>query len=403
MEHCQRKARKVFKYNYFRIFYGYPWTSEYLDKEVLKKLMNDVQNNCEIELRNYYHQEIFIDIQDLQLKEGEYLPPQLRKQIGEACAGIFDLSDRNPNVYYELGHMHGANKRLLVLREHSSSSSTDLEGIVEIRYDKKNLLKIQLQLTSAICRMIHELRDDFQWDGFLWEGFRESPIKIYLGWKPSEPIQTGMQFTQARYLSRGDVQVMNLLRRGLATVSQERVHLENHAVEFTGAELSANILSIGGPRRNACTSAILDIDGIRAKTNYEFVESKPDADGFIGYYIHSKSKENKKFHTKLRLENPKLDIREHIYGYDYGLIYKLTAPGEEPIFTWIILAGITREGTLACLDCLLNNRYVQRSIIDYSLDGKDIEMLVKISVINGKHMTNPELLDVNPLERWIAT
>ena len=140
--------RKIQGYNYFSVFYGYPWQSDFFDKDVLKKLMSDCEKECQQELSDEYSQKVWVEITDLKLKEGGYLTPQLRDQFNNASVGIFEVSDHNPNVYYELGHVQGSGKHILVLKEETAKSVSDLGDIVEIRYSKKNFPEIKSNIVK---------------------------------------------------------------------------------------------------------------------------------------------------------------------------------------------------------------------------------------------------------------
>jgi hypothetical protein len=412
MAESRQEKRRIAGYNHFRIFYGYPWQSDFFPRKTLKRLMSNVQARCREFLKKEGHFDVVVDIADLELTGGEcdYLPPELRRRIGEASAGIFEISDRNPNVLYELGHMHGAGKRVLVIRQKDTQIAADLEGIVEIRYEKSKLLAIERKLTAAVCKVIEDVRKEFRWETFLLEGTHGAPTRVHLGWTVPEYLapsgrekarpgrvreSAGVQ-PRAGYLSPGDVLVMDLLRQRLASVDQSLVKLETDVREVAGRQLSANIISIGGPRRNLCTAAILNHPDISGRANYRFVEREPDADGFIEYFIQSTRGKHEEYHTRLRLQDP--ELRRYRNGEDFGLIYKVTPVGE-PEYTWIILAGITRQSTLACLHCLFGNKKVQESIITHSLNGQDTEVLIKADVINGDTRDNPKVIAIHALER----
>ena len=196
-----------------------------------------------------------------------------------------------------------------------------------------------------------------------------SSIMIFLGWNVSDfqgrkapkadrgrkkgesKVTNDLESSEFRNFSIGDVEVMNTLRKRFKSLHQESLVLSTQVSEFTGKELSNNIISIGGSRRNSCTAAILQLPQIAARTNLELVERDPQADGFVEYYIQNKKSENLQYKTNLRLRH---NDEKYQNGCDYGLIYRLTSFGDTP-YTWIIMAGITREGTLACLDCLFGN------------------------------------------------
>jgi hypothetical protein len=384
----------ISQYNDFEIFYGYTWNSDFISKEMLRNLMANVREECISILEKQYNQQIFMRISDLEMKEGRYLPLQLRKQLHGASIGIFDISDPNPNVYYELGHMHGAGKSIIVLKEQSAKAVADLEGIYEIRYDGKNIPAIKDAIVRAVCKIVDQKRQKIPWDTFLWEHMQNSKIKVYLGWTASEFRNKNRKTPVG--LSVGDVEVLNKLRQHFPNLNHQRIDLETDYADFSGKDLSDNIISIGGPRRNPCTSAILNLPEVTNRINYEFDRSAPDKDGFIEYYIRNR-KDKTEFRTNLRLQQSSKP--EHQNGVDYGIIYKLTFSAGDPLYTWIILSGLTRQGTLACLDCLYSNKSVQSNIIQHSLDALDTEILIEARIIRGKHMNNPVVKSIKGFSR----
>lgn len=81
------------------------------------------------------------------------------KKMQESTFGIFEVSERNPNVMFELGTMYGLGKPVLLLRRSDSKRViSDLGGVEYIVYDNyKQLSQNLLKAEPALRRYAEDL------------------------------------------------------------------------------------------------------------------------------------------------------------------------------------------------------------------------------------------------------
>ena len=77
------------------------------------------------------------------------------KSIRNSHIVIFEISDVNPNVVYELGIASGLEKPIIILREKSSKEelSTDINQFIYIEYDKNELHRLSGILAHKIAKI----------------------------------------------------------------------------------------------------------------------------------------------------------------------------------------------------------------------------------------------------------
>jgi hypothetical protein len=71
-------------------------------------------------------------------------------QIQMARFVIADITDQNPNVYYELGVSHALDKEVIVLVQARSAVSFDIRSIRYLEYSKEDLDELRKKLREYI-------------------------------------------------------------------------------------------------------------------------------------------------------------------------------------------------------------------------------------------------------------
>jgi hypothetical protein len=75
----------------------------------------------------------------------ERMLDRIYNQISKADMLVADMSDRNPNVFYEVGYAHALGKRVILLTKRGDDIPFDLKQHVHIVYDNISSLKDQLR------------------------------------------------------------------------------------------------------------------------------------------------------------------------------------------------------------------------------------------------------------------
>lgn len=76
--------------------------------------------------------------------------------IHKARIVVADLTDRNPNVMYELGLAHAAKKPVIMLAQKDEDVPFDLRHIRYLRYDKSDLKALQDDLKTRIANTLSQ-------------------------------------------------------------------------------------------------------------------------------------------------------------------------------------------------------------------------------------------------------
>jgi hypothetical protein len=75
---------------------------------------------------------------------------RIAENITKAGIIIADLSNQNPNVYYELGLAHSQNKRVVMITQNIHEVKFDLKHLRILKYDKNNLIKLEEDLKKEL-------------------------------------------------------------------------------------------------------------------------------------------------------------------------------------------------------------------------------------------------------------
>lgn len=86
----------------------------------------------------------------------EVIHENITKTIQKSNLVIFELSDLNPNVLFELGLAKGRDKPIIVLREEGVEKPlpTDVQSFIYLKYSKNNLQSLHFSLAQKIKKTI---------------------------------------------------------------------------------------------------------------------------------------------------------------------------------------------------------------------------------------------------------
>lgn len=79
----------------------------------------------------------------------ENILERIYNQITKADIVIADLSEKNPNVFYETGYAHALGKKVILLTQNSNDIPFDLKHYPHIIYDGK-IIKLQQELNKRV-------------------------------------------------------------------------------------------------------------------------------------------------------------------------------------------------------------------------------------------------------------
>jgi nucleoside 2-deoxyribosyltransferase len=85
----------------------------------------------------------------------------ITKSIYDAQIIIADLTGRNPNVMYELGLAHAANKPVIMLVQSEEDIPFDVRHIRYLKYDYKALTKLRSDLAARIRNTLSQTNFEY--------------------------------------------------------------------------------------------------------------------------------------------------------------------------------------------------------------------------------------------------
>jgi hypothetical protein len=85
---------------------------------------------------------------------------QIYTQLYKADFIIADMSERNPNVFYEVGYAHALDKNVILITNNSDDIPFDLTQLQHIIYDKNNLSALKEKLFERIQYFTKSIVDD---------------------------------------------------------------------------------------------------------------------------------------------------------------------------------------------------------------------------------------------------
>lgn len=337
-----------------RIFLSYAFTPKqkaYSQKEIQKV----VRESITIAKRKLGKMARNITIEpDFELTEyGGILKAELLSKISAADISIVDISDNNPNVFYELGFIDANKKPAIIMKSTKASDRyrvpSDISDRFYMQYD--SISDVRDKLAESLKKRIEELLNISQLSlsslRNLW--FPENTAVINVVGPPS---QTKTEFSEVRsqnyvYLDRlGDkdamLEIMILLSR-LYPSARINKFMAN---DFPQQSHDENLVIVGGPGTNEEPSNSL------CRTISDKTGSK------VSYIGFEKMKVGKKIFVAEYDKNKQVTT-------DYGYFARMPNP-LNPRSTVIMVHGIHTYGVLGA----------SRSFSDHHLAVKNVQKII---------------------------
>ena len=250
-----------------RIFLGFQFKSEYYSKSTLENLLVDSVTDASNEIAESGLDYVTLEPLLIELKPNEGVTDGILKLIDGAMFCLFEISNNNPNVMFELGNAYAKNKGLIFLKHVNSKSKnqvpTDIVGKYITYYGGQgypSLEKMRPKITKTIKEYVLEeyAKKSETWMRKIW-GIRGDNLTVVsgnlFGRYEVEPKDADALFDST-------IGLINLypgvkVKRIYSIDFQERGFLNN------------DLLVIGGPDSNKVTQKILEGLGESFPFTYE--------------------------------------------------------------------------------------------------------------------------------------
>lgn len=130
---AQRKQAKSRLY----IVFGYQFKSEFYDSDVLKKSIDARISKLQNLLADTASFEISMEFRPLKAGLGMHIMEEIITDIASADIAIFEVSDKNPNVFLEMGVALSHGVAIIPLKHKNSDAiPSDISGLVWVTYEE---------------------------------------------------------------------------------------------------------------------------------------------------------------------------------------------------------------------------------------------------------------------------
>lgn len=381
---------------------GYQFKSK---KFNTKELHSVIKKACKAARRLLEKDDILVRIQPIDFKPliGGMLHNDIARAIDSATICIFEISERNLNVYFELGYAKAARKKVITIINQKCIRRipSDLRGHHFIPYEN-GIAETKQELSRCIVEGIKRL-------------YEELPSLIFWGSTIYEMVNVFLGRTENESFSSADIEAMNKIR--MFSQSPEKLNLKlKNKVEQN--DLKSNLIAIGGPKRNNIAKFILK--EFENSCNYFFINTK-DEDDKTKYRDLIQEKNASKLHDvffianktnrqifssemdSLKSPDPGERASQRRSGRSYGLVYKIHNPYIKNA-KWFLFAGINRETTLAMVEAFVSRGFLLKlkTKIRRIDTGANLEILVCTNIVKGRDL-GISILDLAELHLNIRT
>jgi hypothetical protein len=310
-----------------KVFLGFQFRSDYYDRSTLEELLVDSVVNASNELKDIGLKYVTLEPLLIDLKPSEGVTEGIIRHIDSSIFAIFEISDNNPNVMFELGNAYAKNKGLIFLKNATSKEKipSDIIGKYIVQYGGERypkLADLRPKITKTIRENVQNLYEQKSetWIRKVWDISGEKLMVVSGNLNGKYEVEP----RDADALFESTLKLVNLYP-GL------KVH-RYYSIDFDNKDYQNNdLLLMGGPDSNKVTKEVLE--GNANSFPFEFIETDDDYE-FI-----------------LKDKSTSMDYKKHFnlgkITKDYGFFAKMPNPfcrGKNVI----LLAGIGGEGTLAC-------------------------------------------------------
>jgi nucleoside 2-deoxyribosyltransferase len=298
----------------------FQFNSKFYNRNRLEKMIKDATELAAKNLEN-----IKIEYCRINIHPSHSITTEVIKFIESASFCVFELSDINPNVLFELGYTFSKGKGLAILRNKASKVPipSDLSGLLILHYDDSiSLENLALDLSLYIEEHIKEANKKKY--AYL--------LKRIWSFEPNEQVIFVSGNLKNQYVvlppdANALLEACLTVKTLYPDVKIERFYAIDLPVEF---ENSMSIVSVGGPSSNQVTRKFLD----KVTFPWDYVRPSPtEKQVLVNKITHEK---------KARLLNDNGFVKK-----DFGFFVKIPNPGSENK-NIILITAMTTEGVLGC-------------------------------------------------------
>lgn len=373
-----------------KVFLGYQFKSKYYNKSTIESLLVDAVTDASREINQMGLNYVTLEPQLIDLKPAEGVTEGIIQLIDASSFCIFEISDNNANVMFELGNAYAKNKGLIFLKNKNSSLTkqvpSDIIGKFISYYggdDNPCLENMRPKITKCIKEYIIEMynKKSETWMRKLWE-IKGNNLIVVSG-NLNDRYEVGPKDADALFDST----------IGLTNLYPGTKVKRLYSIDFSENDYQNNdLLVIGGPDSNRIAEEILDEIDSSFPFSYDEIE-EPD-------FFELRDKNSGQIYRR-KYDGETLTA-------DFGFFLKVPNPYNTNKNV-IIITGIGAEGTFGCSKALpfegifLYQYYVDNfsKIADKKYYCFITEAVVQNSKIDGRIIEGTTFFLDLPNNKWI--
>ncbi len=246
------KNRKI------KLFAGYQFTSDFFNRAELE---NAVLRSVKLTNDSVFKENIKIFFKPPDLAPGDIILSQIIERIKESDICIFEISDGNRNVLFEVGVACGLDIPTILLRNTDSEIPvpSDLSGVMYLRYS--DTTELGVSLPSVLIQVVKSLPirghlKDPKISNFIWAGGDSKETVSLIGGEIKSATSPS-DIPGIFYMQSPDVQALVEAGGNLLFQMPDRdVQVMSSGLVKSG-DLEQHLVLVGGPRSNSISGQLL--------------------------------------------------------------------------------------------------------------------------------------------------
>jgi hypothetical protein len=375
------------------VFFGHQFSSPSRSLTPIRNVVNSAVKAAAKDWNGRERSQVTAEVKPLDLASGDIVFDKILRAIDESDICIFDLTEKNHNVIFELGHANGRQKEIIWICNELlplEKLPSDFQGKFVLRYeDPKDLeAKLEEEILIKIFSIVKGVTEERTFKE-IWDFGEADSVDLVFGRIPSGDRSKFTKISDPnflRYQAIADIDTLVYLSRFLSRNFPGKVQHDYMPNEFQ-KDVDNPLIAVGGPAWNTIAGRYYDDiqDGSsRAKIPVSFVSDESTGEE----YIKLRAKDGSI--TEHRAEAASKGIT-----YDVGLFARFLYKFDVPVF---IISGIRTGGVLGAAQAFSDNAYGRRNCqylgtIDHDLSEFIVVLRVLCRVQDGDMVVETPTLD----------
>lgn len=354
-----------------KVFFGYQFNNSEINRIDRESAYTEVLDNANQELNNSLG--IILSWEYWALKTNSYLGEQILSKLDNSDILVFDLSEKNINVFLELGYSialsRKKNKKVIIVVHDDIDLKTigsDLSGQYILKINKSNIIqKLSKHIRDAAIEFVASNPTLYIAD--FWGATSRERFHLIC---PEIPVAFRTHFSKSedsnylRYSKFADIDTLIYIKTNLKSINKNSTLIDFTSEEYNHS-LEETQIVIGGPAWN------------RVAKEYHKILPVKFEDGGAGFddpiIIYDNDKVVERFMPVT--ENDSL-------LYDISIFAKLTFGNNRSVF---LISGCRTLGVLGAATVFFSQDYASKNIewITSHTEGKDFILVFNTQPFYG--------------------